>query len=49
MDSLFSNFVSTSVCMRVCVCVCVYIYGARGSVIIKALCYKPEGCGFDTR
>jgi hypothetical protein len=23
--------------------------GARGSVVIKALCYKPEGRGFDTR
>jgi hypothetical protein len=22
---------------------------ARGSVVVKALCYKPEGCGFDTR
>jgi hypothetical protein len=26
-----------------------YIYGARGSVVAKALCYKPEGRGFDTR
>jgi hypothetical protein len=23
--------------------------GARGSVVIKALRYKPEGRGFDTR
>jgi hypothetical protein len=23
--------------------------GARGSVVVKALCYKPEGGGFDTR
>jgi hypothetical protein len=23
--------------------------GAGGSVVIKALCYKPEGRGFDTR
>jgi hypothetical protein len=22
---------------------------ARGSVVVKALCYKPEGHGFDTR
>jgi hypothetical protein len=22
---------------------------ARGSVVVKALCYKPEGRGFDTR
>jgi hypothetical protein len=22
--------------------------GARGSVVVKALCYKPEGHGFDT-
>jgi hypothetical protein len=26
----------------------VYV-GARGSVVVKALCYKPEGRGFDTR
>jgi hypothetical protein len=23
--------------------------GARGSIVVKALCYKPEGRGFDTR
>jgi hypothetical protein len=23
--------------------------GARGSVVLKALCYKPEGRGFDIR
>jgi hypothetical protein len=23
--------------------------GARGSVVVKALCYKPEGRGFDSR
>jgi hypothetical protein len=23
--------------------------GARGSVMVKALCYKPESRGFDTR
>jgi hypothetical protein len=23
--------------------------GARGSVVVKALCYKPEGRGYDTR
>jgi hypothetical protein len=22
--------------------------GARGSVVVKALCYKPEGRGFDS-
>jgi hypothetical protein len=22
---------------------------ARGSVVVKALCYKPEGRGFDSR
>jgi hypothetical protein len=27
-----------------------YCYvGARGSVVIKALCYKPEGRAFETR
>jgi hypothetical protein len=25
------------------------VAGARGSVVVKALCYKPEGRGFDTR
>jgi hypothetical protein len=24
-------------------------WGAHGSVVVKALCYKPEGRGFDTR
>jgi hypothetical protein len=24
-------------------------YEARGSVMVKALCYKPEGRGFDSR
>jgi hypothetical protein len=23
-------------------------WGARGSVVVKALCYRPEGRGFDT-
>jgi hypothetical protein len=23
--------------------------GARGRVVVKALCYKPEGRGFETR
>jgi hypothetical protein len=23
--------------------------GARGSEVVKALCYKPEGRGFDSR
>jgi hypothetical protein len=26
-----------------------YDKGARGSVVVKALCYKPEGRGFETR
>jgi hypothetical protein len=25
------------------------LWGARSSVVVKALCYKPEGRGFDTR
>jgi hypothetical protein len=25
------------------------INGVRGSIVVKARCYKPEGCGFDTR
>jgi hypothetical protein len=24
-------------------------WGAHGSVVVKAVCYKPEGCGFETR
>jgi hypothetical protein len=26
-----------------------YMYGTRGSVVVKTLCYKPEGRGLDTR
>jgi hypothetical protein len=26
-----------------------WLMGARSSVVVKALCYKPEGGGFDTR
>jgi hypothetical protein len=26
-----------------------YKKGARGSVVVKTLCYKPEGRGFDSR
>jgi hypothetical protein len=27
----------------------VFIVRARGSIVVKALCYKPEGHGFETR
>jgi hypothetical protein len=27
----------------------IIIIGARGSVVAKTLCYKPEGRGFDSR
>jgi hypothetical protein len=27
----------------------IYIYGARGSVVVRALCFKPESRGFETR
>jgi hypothetical protein len=38
------------VCMYVSRYVCMYVMcGARGSIVVKALCYKPEGRGFDTR
>jgi hypothetical protein len=42
----------------VCVCVLEFIYiyiyiyiyiGVRSSVVVKGLCYKPEGRRFDTR
>jgi hypothetical protein len=26
-----------------------YYISVRGSIVVKALCYKPEGRGFDTR
>jgi hypothetical protein len=26
-----------------------FLFGARGSAVVKALCYKSEGRGFDTR
>jgi hypothetical protein len=26
-----------------------YLYGTRGGVVIEALCYKPEGRGFESR
>jgi hypothetical protein len=26
-----------------------FLVGARSSVVVKALCYKPEGRGFDSR
>jgi hypothetical protein len=32
--------------------IAIYIYiskGVRGSIVVKALCYKPEGRGFETR
>jgi hypothetical protein len=31
------------------VIIIIIIIGARGSVVVKALCYKLEGCGFDTQ
>jgi hypothetical protein len=31
------------------ICVAALPLGARGSVVVKALCYKPDGRGFDTR
>jgi hypothetical protein len=27
----------------------IWMMGACGSVVVKALCYKPEGHGFETR
>jgi hypothetical protein len=40
------------VCGCVCVCACVYIYIYMGHAVtqlVEVLCYKPEGCGFDSR
>jgi hypothetical protein len=36
------SLVQNLLCQRVCL-------GTRGSVVVKVLCYKPEGRGFDTR
>jgi hypothetical protein len=50
-----SLYMCVCACVRVCVRVraCVQMRmqqeGARGSVVVKALCYKPEGRGFETR
>jgi hypothetical protein len=35
----------------VCTILCVHCddVGVRGSVVVKALCYKPKGRGFDSR
>jgi hypothetical protein len=30
-------------------CASCNVHGVRGSVVVKALCYKPEGRGFDSR
>jgi hypothetical protein len=29
--------------------VLIFMLGARGSVVVKAICYKPEGRGLETR
>jgi hypothetical protein len=29
--------------------ICARTFGALGSVVVKALCYKPEGRGFEIR
>jgi hypothetical protein len=42
------SFHSTTFQFNNLYCSVVY-YGARGSVVVKALCYKPEGRGFDSR
>jgi hypothetical protein len=41
---LLLQFVTNLAYLSVCI-----IWGARGSVVVKALCYKPEGRGFETR
>jgi hypothetical protein len=30
-------------------CITLFDVGARGSIVVKALCYKPEGRGFEAR
>jgi hypothetical protein len=36
-------------CDPILFAICISIFGARSSVLVKALRYKPEGLGFDTR
>ena len=50
---MFCSVYSVSLCRSV-YCLCVNVYcttatGARGDVVVKALCYKPAGRGFDSR
>jgi hypothetical protein len=34
---------------RAIIIIIMFIMGARDNVVVKALCYRPEGHGFDTR
>jgi hypothetical protein len=48
--SIFVTFIVSTILAHVCPVFNIrFEYGARGSVVVKALCYKPEGRGFDTR
>ena len=44
--SQFFGFLVIGIGFNVC-----YLYrkGARGGVVVKAIRYKPAGCGFDSR
>jgi hypothetical protein len=44
---MFSHFVYSVLLLRILYPV--LIYWARGSLVVKALGYKPEGRGFETR
>jgi hypothetical protein len=37
-------------CIHIYIYIYIYIYaGARGTVVVKAVCYKLEGRGFETQ
>jgi hypothetical protein len=38
-----------SVTQKVILLIISILQGVRGSVVVKALCYKPEGRGFNSR
>jgi hypothetical protein len=47
--SLLGEVTGNVIHIEFCFAGCVRERGARGSVVVKALCYNPEGLGFDSR
>jgi hypothetical protein len=49
-QALLSSYLGLAISWPDCFHVLIYVKTrARGSVVVKALCYKPEGRGFETR